>query len=108
MQTYLLMSLSLSAWAIQIEEETGATFGALNEISDMPMPMPMMMPMYFWTGNEVTYLFKNITSDSTSGYTFGLICTFLLGLAIEFINYLRKYVHMKAQLASINAAVRHC
>ena len=64
--------------------------------------MMMMMPMYFWTGNDVTFLFKNVESKSDGGYTWGLIVTFLLGFAIEFISYLRKYVHMKAQLESIN------
>ena len=69
--------------------------------------MMMMMPMYFWTGNDVTFLFKNIESKSDGDYTWGLICTFLLGFAIEFISYLRKYVHLKAQLQSIDEAVKY-
>ena len=72
----------------------------------MPMPMPMMMPMYFWTGNDVTYLFKSLTSDSAGGYTLGIIATFLLGIALELVSYVRKYVHMKAQLQAIEGAVR--
>ena len=32
--------------------------------------------------------------------------TFLLGLAIEGISYLRKYVHVKAQVKAISIAVR--
>ena len=73
----------------------------------MPMPMPMMMPMYFWTGNEVTYLFKNLASDSAGGYTLGIVATFFVGFAIELVSYLRKYVHIKAQLQAISNAVRY-
>ena len=73
---------------------------------DMPMPMKMMMPMYFWTGNDVTYLFKSLTSETAGGYALGIIATFLLGFALELISYFRKYVHMKAQLQAIENAVR--
>ena len=76
------------------------------EENDM-LKMMMMMPMYFWTGKDVTFLFKNIESKSDGDYTWGLICTFILGFAIEFISYLRKYVHMKAQLQSIDEAVKY-
>ena len=80
-----------------------------TEVNDMPMPpmpMPMMMPMHFWSGNEVTYLFKDIRSDSSSTFFLGVALTFLLGFVIEFVSFLRKYVHMLAQLAGIKAAVR--
>ena len=73
--------------------------------NDMPMPMMMMMPMYFWQGTEVTYLFENIESKSSGGYVAGLFGTFALGLAVEFISYLRKYFHMRAQLSAINNSV---
>ena len=63
----------------------------------MPMPMPMMMmPMYFWSGNDVTYLFESIKSENGGGYIGGLVVTFILGFGIEFISYLRKYFHMRA------------
>ena len=68
--------------------------------------MPMMMPMYFWTGNDVTYLFKNLSSETAGGYAVGIIATFLLGIALELVSYLRKYIHMKAQLQAIEGAVR--
>lgn len=68
--------------------------------------MKMMMPMYFWSGNDVTYLFKSLTSETASGYALGIIATFLLGFSLELISYLRKYVHMKAQLHAIETAVR--
>ena len=65
----------------------------------MPMPMMMMMPMYFWTGNDdphVTWLFENLESKTGGGYFAGLVATFALGFAIEFISFLRKYFHLKA------------
>ena len=71
------------------------------------LKMMMMMPMYFWNGNDVTFLFKNIESKSDSDYIWGLIVTFILGFGIEFISYLRKYLHMSAQLKSIDEAVKY-
>ena len=68
--------------------------------------MMMMMHMYFWRGNDVTYLFENISSDSSSSYSAGIIVTFVLGVTIELISYCRKYIHMKAQLHAINSSVR--
>ena len=62
----------------------------------MPMPMMMMMPMYFWTGTDVTFLFENIESKSSGQYFAGLVGTFALGVTIEFISYLRKFFHLKA------------
>ena len=70
------------------------------------MNMMMMMPMYFWTGNDVTYLFKNISSDSSGTFFAGIIGVFLLAVLVEFVSYIRKYVHFKAQLQGINSAVR--
>ena len=74
----------------------------------MPLSMgKMMMPMYFWAGNDVTYLFKSLASDSAGGYTLGIFATFFLGVAIELVSYLRKYFHIKAQLQAISSAVRY-
>ena len=66
----------------------------------------MMMPMYFWTGTDVTYLFKNIVSNSNGTYTAGIIGVFCLAITIEFVSYSRKYIHILAQLKGINDAVR--
>ena len=77
-------------------EAGGSMNHAMHEHEHMHMGMKMMMPMYFWTGNDVTYLFKNISSDSAGTFMAGMIGGFLLAVLIEFVSYIRKYVHFKA------------
>ena len=87
--------------------EAGSSMNfAQHEHEHGGMNMMMMMPMYFWTGNDVTYLFKNISSDSAGTLMAGMIGVFILAVLIEFVSYLRKYIHFKAQLQGINSAVR--
>ena len=58
--------------------------------------MDMGMYMYFWTGNQLTWLFYNAESTTGAQYFGGLICTFLVGVLIEALTYLRNYVYIKS------------
>ena len=79
---------------------------AQHDHQQVDMGMMMMMPMYFWSGNDVTYLFKGISSDSTGTYVAGIIGVFVLAVVVEGVSYLRKYIHVMGQLKGINDAVR--
>ena len=54
------------------------------------------MYMYFWTGTQLTWLFYNAESTSGGQYFAGLLCTFLVGVLIEALTYLRNYVYIRS------------
>ena len=74
---------------------------AMDVTQDSGMSMMMMMPMYFWKGNSLTWLFYNATSSNGTQYFGGLILVFLFGIALEAVYYLRNYIYIKAQILAI-------
>ena len=78
------------------------------DMNDMPMPpmppmpkMDMMMPMAFWSGTKLTWVYYRIQSTDAGNYTLGLIITFLLAILLEGLTYLRNFVYLRSQLAAI-------
>ena len=68
--------------------------------------MKMMMPMYFWTGHEDAefyWLSRHIETTGAGGYAAGLIVTFLLGLVLQALNWMRNFVYIKSQISAIRA-----
>jgi hypothetical protein len=63
--------------------------------------MMMMMPMYFWRGNEMTWLFYGVDSTTAGQYAGGLIVVLLMGIVLEGITYLRNYIYVKEQAKAI-------
>ena len=63
--------------------------------------MMMMMPMYFWRGNEMTWLFYGVDSTTSGQYAGGLIVVLLMGIVLEGITYLRNYIYVKEQAKAI-------
>ena len=63
--------------------------------------MMMMMPMYFWRGNEMTWLFYGVDSTTAGQYVGGLIVVLLMGIVLEGITYLRNYIYVKEQAKAI-------
>jgi len=68
---------------------------------DGDMKMMMMMPMWFWTGNDVYWLFKELHSTTNGEFAGGMIVTFIIGIGIEAITYLRNYVYIRSQITAI-------
>jgi len=70
-----------------------------QEPAAVGMMMDMMMPMHFWSGyteNSLTWLFRDVTSDSTGDYIGGLILVFFFGILIEGVTYLRNFVYIRS------------
>ena len=70
------------------------------------MDMSMMMPMYFWSGweePEIYWLSRHIESTSAGEYAAGLIVTFLFGLVLQALNWMRNFVYIKSQISAIRA-----
>ena len=70
------------------------------------MDMMMMMPMYFWTGweeGELYWLSRHIETKSNGEYAAGLIVTFLLGLVLQALSWMRNFVYIKSQISAIRA-----
>ena len=73
----------------------------------MPGPMPpmpkmkMMMPMSFWSGTDLTWVYYRIKSTDSATYVGGLIIVFLLAILLEGLTYLRNFVYLRSQLAAI-------
>ena len=63
-------------------DDGGMDDGGMDDGGD-GMDMMMMMYMYFWTGTDVTWLFKNAESKDGAGYFLGLLLTVLLGVLVE-------------------------
>ena len=65
----------------------------------------MMMYMYFWTGTKLNWLFYSAESETGGQYFAGLLCTFILGLLIEGLTYLRNYIYIKSQTTAIERTI---
>ena len=68
--------------------------------------MDMMMPMYFWTGwedGEIYWLSRHLKTTSSGEYAAGLIVTFLLGLVIQCLSWMRNFIYIKSQISAIRA-----
>ena len=63
--------------------------------------MKMMMPMYFWKGKELYWLSRHFESTTAGEYAAGLIVTFLAGLVIQALSWMRNYVYIKSQIRAI-------
>ena len=74
--------------------------GLVNGEEAMP-EMMMMMYMSFWKGPKVTWLFKNLESETDGQYTLGLIVSILLGIILEAALAFRNGLQVKAQLSAI-------
>ena len=61
----------------------------------------MMMPMYFWKGEKLTWLFYLLESNTSTEYFVGLISVFLVAVGLQMIEYLRNFVYIKAQMRAI-------
>jgi len=65
--------------------------------------MMMMMPMYFWKGTELTWLWYHLDSKTSGEYAGGLIVVFLVGVVIEAVTWMRNFVYIKSQISAIRA-----
>ena len=65
--------------------------------------MDMMMPMSFWKGDDLYWLSRHIESTTAGEYAAGLIVTFLFGLVIEALIWMRNFVYLKSQISAIRA-----
>lgn len=63
----------------------------------------MMMPMYFWKGTELTWLWYHLDSSTPGEYAGGLIVVFLVGVVIEAVTWMRNFVYIKSQISAIRA-----
>ena len=67
--------------------------------------MMMMMPMYFWSGNSLTWLIHGWDSTTGGSYFAGLLVSFILGFTIEALTYVRNYIYIKSQTAAIERTI---
>ena len=88
-----MVSLGQVALAHEVEQQKEA-------VEPVGMMM-MMMPMYFWKGNEMTWLFHGVDSSTAGQYAGGLIVVLLLGIVLEGLTYLRNYIYVKEQSKAI-------
>ena len=58
--------------------------------------MDMNMPMSFWKGYKLTWLFYDLTSDDKTQYFGGLMTCFCIAIGLQLIAYLRNYIYIKA------------
>ena len=65
------------------------------------MNMDMMMPMYFWKGEKLYWLSRHLQSTTAGEYAAGLIVTFLFGLVLQALNWMRNYVYIKSQIRAV-------
>ena len=65
--------------------------------------MGMMMYMSFWKGEKLYWLSRHYESDSAGEYAGGLVVTFLFGLVIEALIWMRNFVYIKSQVNAIKA-----
>jgi hypothetical protein len=75
---------------MDMDDDDDMDDGGMDDGGD-GMMMMMMMYMYFWTGTDVTWLFKSAESQNGLGYTLGLIITMLLGVLVEGIISFRNF-----------------
>ena len=65
--------------------------------------MDMMMYMSFWKGEELYWLSRHIESKTTGEYAAGLVVTFIFGLVIEALTWMRNFIYLKSQISAIKA-----
>ena len=63
----------------------------------------MMMPMFFWKGDNLYWLSRHIESTTAGEYAAGLIVTFLFGMVIEALIWMRNFIYLKSQISAIRA-----
>ena len=63
----------------------------------------MMMPMFFWKGDNLYWLSRYIESTTPGEYAAGLIVTFLFGMVIEALIWMRNFIYLKSQISAIRA-----
>ena len=87
--------LFLTARAMEMDDMSGGD-------GDMDMDMPMMMmPMWFSSGNDIYWLFRELHSTTSGQFAGGMIVTFIIGVGIEALTYLRNYVYIRSQITAI-------
>lgn len=65
--------------------------------------MDMMMYMSFWKGDQLYWLSRHFESNTDGEYATGLIVTFIFGLVIEALIWMRNFIYLKSQISAIRA-----
>ena len=65
------------------------------------MDMKMMMPMWFWKGNNLTWLLHDLESTNSTDYFGGLMTVFLIAIGLQILEFCRNYIYIKAQMRAI-------
>ena len=81
------------------------TDGSNTDSNDGMDMMMMMMPMYFWTGTDLTWLINGWDSTTGGSYFAGLLVTFILGFTIEALTFCRNYLYVKSQTRAIERTI---
>lgn len=59
------------------------------DMPTMDMNMTMNMYMYFWSGNQMNFLWNNAKSNTTMQFILGLICCFIGSIIFELLQHYR-------------------
>ena len=100
-----LTSLALAAIDESPQPDQVTRMGMDDSGNEMGMGMKMMMPMYFWTGNSLTWLINGWDSTTGGSYFLGLLVSFCLGVSIEALTFFRNYMYIMSQTAAIERTV---
>ena len=102
----LLLGLTAAVSTLDLSSQDEISRDSSSGENEMPtMGMMMMMPMYFWSGNSLTWLVNGWDSTTGGSYFAGLLVSFILGFTIEALTYFRNYMYTKSQSEAIKRII---
>ena len=79
------------------EHSGGHDHGAVEYFKLQGPEFILWMPMFFFSGTEVTFLFPELHSENGTGYAAGWLACFFISILVEGLLFLRSYLALKFQ-----------
>ena len=79
------------------EHSGGHDHGAVEYFKLQGPDFILWMPMFFFSGTEVTFLFTELHSTNGTGYAAGWLACFFISILVEGLLFLRSYLALKFQ-----------